>query len=94
MGEKFLNRIAIDNGFKDWYELTEKNDPNSIMEYTLKALSSKEALFTKLDIIRAYQAGAIEQKDNNLGDIDVVTFSKLQEDSKKWYDRYTRDSSE
>lgn len=49
---------------------------------------SNSKRFERQDLLRAYQAGAIEQKDNNLKSIDVVTLGNLQEDSQVWYERY------
>jgi len=42
MEQKILNQIAEQEGYTDWYELTEQNDPNTVHECTLKAL--KQAL--------------------------------------------------
>jgi hypothetical protein len=49
---------------------------------------SNSKRFERQDLLRAYQAGAIEQKDNDLKSIDVVTLGNLQEDSQVWYERY------
>jgi len=68
------------------------NSLESKIENLEKQLSisrvSNSKRFEKQDLLRAYQAGAIEQKDNNLNSIDAVTFGNLQEDSQVWYERY------
>ena len=45
--------------------------------------------FEKQDLLKAYQAGAIEQKSINLDTFDFKKLKELQHDSNEWYERYT-----
>jgi len=59
----------------------------SIKQLRISGVSNSKR-FERQDLLRAYKAGAIEQKDSNLKNIDVVTLGNLQEDSQVWYERY------
>jgi hypothetical protein len=45
--------------------------------------------FEKQDLLKAYQAGVIEQKSINLDTFDFKKLKELQHDSSEWYERYT-----
>lgn len=44
--------------------------------------------FEKQDLLKAYQAGAIEQKSINPDTFDFKKLKELQHDSGEWYERY------
>lgn len=45
--------------------------------------------FKEQDLLRAYQAGAIEQQSINIDTLDFEKLKELTKDSEKWYERYT-----
>lgn len=45
--------------------------------------------FKEQDLLRAYQAGAIEQQSINLDTLNFEKLKELTKDSEKWYERYT-----
>jgi len=45
--------------------------------------------FKEQDLLRAYQAGAIEQQSISLDSLDFEKLKELTKDSEKWYERYT-----
>jgi regulator of replication initiation timing len=79
------------------YEVEKLKEENQELQVELDTLKKQLTLtdvgcskrFEKQDLLKAYQAGAIEQKSINLDTFDFKKLKELQHDSSEWYERYT-----
>jgi regulator of replication initiation timing len=79
------------------YEVEKLKEENQELQVELDTLKKQLTLtdvgcskrFEKQDLLKAYQAGVIEQKSINLDTFDFKKLKELQHDSSEWYERYT-----
>ena len=68
--------------------LTEVGDAHRIVENLVITDVSNSKLFERQDLLRAYQAGHIENLDECFTPTSMEDLKELLEDAEKWYKRY------